>query len=398
MKVPALILSLFCYGGAIYMVTILFCQYQSNLDSSQSSMKRFNGSPIGRYPSFTFCIYAKKGKLFKNEKLQREYGLSKTDYYDLLAGDIKDTNLILSQIAYNEVVTGIDEFLEEFEVEDDTYQAYREWTPMKSTSALPLHQSYHDPTTNCFTYDTEYNKNVSLNALVVKFNITKFEQLFDQSGKIYIQAHYPGLMIRDMKTYLLKISNWQTLKPQNHNNQIDIQFPGVTLMRFRENAIDPCDPKLTDDDSEWMEHVNKHIRCIPPYWNNIADDQHDHDDFEACTSQKMLAKVKDFWPLDGGMKANEVFKNYTKPCNKMILFNNMNHKAYENFKDVLKIKFRVREEFYQEILNTRAFGMADLWANIGGYVGIFCGYSILQATNYFIATIRQLMMHTTKSS
>ena len=379
------------------MVTILFCQYQSNLDSSQSSMKRFNGSPLGRYPSFTFCIYAKEGKLFKNELLQREYGLGKNEYYELLAGEVNDTNLMLSRIAYNEVVIGIDEFLEEFEVEDDTYEAYKEWTPsMKNTSPLPLHQSYHDPTTNCFTYDTEYNETVSLNALVVKFNITKFQQLFDKSGKMYIQAHYPGLMIRDMKTYLLKISNWHLLNPTNGNSQIDIQFPGVTLMRFRENAIDPCDPKLTDDDSEWMEFVNKQIKCIPPYWNKIDDDHHDHDDYEVCNSQKMLGKIKEFWPMDGGIKANEVFKNYTKPCNKMIVFNNMNHRAYESVEDVLKIKLRMREEFYQEILNTRAFGMADLWANIGGYVGIFCGYSILQATNYFMDHLKNFMMHNKK--
>ena len=86
----------------------------------------------------------------------------------------------------------------------------------------------------------------------------------------------------------MKISNWHTLNPKNGNNEINIQFPGVTLMRFRENAIDPCDPKLTDDDSEWMEYVNNRLRCIPPYWNKIEDDHHDHDDFEVCSSQNML--------------------------------------------------------------------------------------------------------------
>ena len=397
MKVAAVILSLCCYGGAIYMVAIMFRQYQSNLDSSQSSMKRFNESPVGRYPSFTLCIYAKKGRLFKSEILQGEYGLSKKDYYDLLAGDKNDTNSILPQIEFNKVVTGLDEFLEEFEVEDYSYRTYSEWKPsIKDTVALPLRQSYRDPTTNCFTYDTEYNKTVSLNAVKIKFNITKFQQLFDNSGKMYVQAHYPGLMIRDMKTYLMKISNWHTLKPQNGNNEIRIQFPGVTLMHFRENAIEPCDPNLADDDSEWMEYVNEEIGCIPPYWNNTIKDHHDHESFDACNLQKLLGKIKDYWPIDGGIKSNEVFNNYKKPCNKMIVFNNVDHMAYEDVKDVLKIKLRIREEFYQEILNTRAFGLADLWANIGGYVGIFCGYSILQATNYFIANIKQFIIHTTK--
>ena len=110
----------------------------------------------------------------------------------------------------------------------------------------------------------------------------------------------------------------------------------------------------------------------------------------------MLDRVKDFWPMAGGIKANEVFKNYTKPCHKMIVFNNMNHRVYESAEDILKIKIRMREEFYQEILNTRAFGMADLWANIGGYVGIFCGYSILQATTYFMANVENFKMYNKK--
>ena len=37
------------------------------------------------------------------------------------------------------------------------------------------------------------------------------------------------------------------------------------------------------------------------------------------------------------------------------------------------IEITLQDEFYHEILNTRDFGMADLWASIGGYVGVFCG-------------------------
>ena len=78
-KIASVILPICCYGGTIYMVAILFCKYQSNLDSSQTSMKRFNESPVGKYPSFTFCINAEEGKLFNNEifinKLRSKYRL-----------------------------------------------------------------------------------------------------------------------------------------------------------------------------------------------------------------------------------------------------------------------------------------------------------------------------------
>ena len=57
----------------------------------------------------------------------------------------------------------------------------------------------------------------------------------------------------------------------------------------------------------------------------------------------------------------------------------------------LILEFRIRENFYQEILNVRDFGVDDLWGNIGGYVGIFCGYSILQGATYFIQKFQEII-------
>lgn len=234
-------------------------------------MKHHNQFTTGRHPSFTFCIYAGEGKLFKDEKLRREYGLSKRAYYDLLSGEVNDKNLIAAKIEFNKEVPGIDDVLEEFEVENDAYQSYNEWNPsMKNISKLFLDSSYQDPTTNCFTYNTQFDNTVSLHALKIKFNTTKFQRLFDQAGKLYVLAHYPGIMIRDMRTFLMKIRNWHNLKPENGNNEMKIQFIGITLMRFRENAVEPCDPKLIDDDSAWRQYVDKQIGCVPPYWNNIT--------------------------------------------------------------------------------------------------------------------------------
>ena len=61
----------------------------------------------------------------------------------------------------------------------------------------------------------------------------------------------------------------------------------------------------------------------------------------------------------------------------------------EDDPELLKIKIRIQEELYQEILNTRGFGMADLWASIGGYVGVFCGFSIHQAATSSISYLKR---------
>ena len=386
-KIISLISSICCYGGSIYMVTILFCQYYDNRDSSQASIKRFHELPTGRYPSFTFCIYAKYGNMFRNETLSKKFGLSKEAYYQILTGERNQTNFAFSNIRFDSAIIGIDDFLEEVEVEDNSYQTYTEWSSaMKDTIGSPFDQSYQDPRTNCFTYNTKYNRSISLYTLKVKFNIPKFQHLFDGSGKIYFQAHYPGTLIRSSKTFLLKLSHWENLKPENSNNQILIQLPGITLMRFRETAEDACDPSLIDDDAKWMQQVAQTIGCTPPYWNDNAGNRSTPRNI--CRSNKELGQIKAYWPVDEGILAHPIFETYRKPCNKMLIFNNV-FKDYENDPDLLKIKCRITEDFYQEILNTRGFGKAELWASIGGYLGVFCGISMHQVTIFLINNIKK---------
>ena len=196
--------------------------------------------------------------------------------------------------------------------------------------------------------------------------------------------------------FLMKVSHWENLKPENGNNQILIQLPGVTVMRFRENADDACDPNLLDDDAKWKKEVVKTIGCIPPYWNNNTEShlptnniiQNYDIPVMICNSQKKLNLLKSYWPVDGGILANPLFNSYMKPCIKMTIFNTI-YKDMEDDPELLKIKIRIQEELYQEVLNTRGFGMADLWASIGGYVGVFCGFSIHQAATSFICYLKR---------
>ena len=68
---------------------------------------------------------------------------------------------------------------------------------------------------------------------------------------------------------------------------------------------------------------------------------------------------------------------YDEPCLKMTIIANsqvINNAAVGN--SILTINYLVDE--YQLIRNSRAFGFESLWSQIGGVVGIFLGYSLLQ--------------------
>ena len=393
-SIISIISKIFCYGGTIYMIAILFSQYHKNLDSSQASLKRFNEFPTGKYPSFTVCIYAKKGKLIKDEVLTKKFGLKRTVYYKLLTGDGNRTNLHIPKIPFDTVIFGVDDFLKYFGARDDSHLTYNQWNVKdENTEGFPLNRSYQDPTTNCFTYETEHNSTVSLSSILIEFDIKKVEKLVGKSAKLYIHAHYPGQLIRNTKTYLMNIKVSDQMELKRRLNQYMIRISGVTLMRFRDTANDACDPTVIDDDAEWKKRVVKKAGCSPPYWNNNSINHGEHN--EICSSKEELALIQKYLPRNDKFLAHEIFKTYRKPCNKMIISNSILNNYYEKQK-TLMIKITLQDEFYHEILNTRDFGMADLWASIGGYVGVFCGYSVLHATDYLIDSLKKISMYSRK--
>ena len=189
----------------------------------------------------------------------------------------------------------------------------------------------------------------------------------------------------------MKIKHFNELGPENGNNRMDISFSGVTLMRFRETAADACDPELINDDHEWKKRVIGEIGCIPPYWNNNTDDNQQPK--RVCNSKPELELIKEYWRKGNNKLAKKVFRKYTKPCTSFVqlIINSIVRHDY-SAPDILEIKIRLQDDFYEEIFNTRAISVADLWANIGGYVGIFCGYSLLQATSYLMANFKKCII------
>ena len=45
-------------------------------------------------------------------------------------------------------------------------------------------------------------------------------------------------------------------------------------------------------------------------------------------------------------------------------------------------------DFVDETKNVRSFGIADLWASIGGYIGMVLGFSFLQVPDIVSSIIR----------
>ena len=50
----------------------------------------------------------------------------------------------------------------------------------------------------------------------------------------------------------------------------------------------------------------------------------------------------------------------------------------QNPRDEILVKFVYVDDTFNEVINIQEFGFESLWSSVGGFVGIFLGYSLLQ--------------------
>ena len=157
-------------------------------------------------------------------------------------------------------------------------------------------------------------------------------------------------------------------------------------MRMRPNAKQKCNPIDQSDDIHWMKHVVEHIGCIPQYWTRFVQ----RPLLSECNSKSQYYEASRYLPMTNRTGANMIFSMYKRPCNKMKITTGV---KFLNFyrEDVLKVDFRYLSNEYEEIKNVRDIGLENLVANIGGYVGMLLGVSLLQCSTFLITISQKLI-------
>ena len=78
----------------------------------------------------------------------------------------------------------------------------------------------------------------------------------------------------------------------------------------------------------------------------------------------------------------DVLESYEQPCVEMSNLVMVN-KDLPQEKGKFKMMLRYTEDTYQKIENTKGFTFETFVSGVGGFIGIFCGYSMLQIPETF---------------
>lgn len=377
-----------CGGLSIYATYRQFKRYFENADAPMISFTPFNEIPGDDvYPDVTFCfseIPKGSGSLYDNPDLLK-HNLTKKIYQKLLTGDAttwseksNDTNI--ADINFDNITTQLEDVILYY------YVTLLEG-PSPLTRDQVMEKTFQIPGKVCFTRSFEKLLGNSL------ITVESFKMRLSNSY-VTVFIHYPGNVLRTVfgMDWIWKSSLTVTkANIKDVTNKYELMITQMNVLKKRKDAVAPCDPTPTDDIRFWKQ-LHTSLDCIPSYWKQIFQSINlTSTNTSNCSSFKEFQRVQNMiWtdPMAKQVKIKEdIFSSFTMPCNEMNIIVGTQEKTKkkctqskakcnaEKNDALLKISYRLQK--YQEVRNVRDFGLESLLSYIGGYVGIFVGYSLL---------------------
>ena len=88
--------------------------------------------------------------------------------------------------------------------------------------------------------------------------------------------------------------------------------------------------------------------------------------------------IKKYMTTTQAYRYDDIARLCKPPCDEMSLVTNFYQKPEKQGLEFLTIVMYYDRHSFQEIINRRAFGLEAFWSSVGGFVGIFLGYSLMQ--------------------
>ena len=290
---------------------------------------------------------------------------------------------------------------------------------------FPFRLSYQDPTRVCYT--PKLNHSITKVHDYLTLDLEKMSELLTNNNlgselpylRIYI--HMQGQFIRTLGR---EVANYATpdllnehcefitgvysgTKKQNwlcYGSKIIFLLSQVSFLKKRHDGVIPCDKDLKNEDNKIITSIMRKVGCIPSYWKELAPK---NVNYPVCKTAFQYEKI---YGYVSNLELSRAL--FTPPCEEMLVVTNIMKergrrrkekymdKNTKKFVSYLDLQFIQGSEMFQQIDNVQDFGVESCWSAIGGFVGIFVGYSLMQLpellAEYCIFLKRKIMSHLQK--
>lgn len=385
-----------CFTVVVYLTCKDIKRYLDNNDTTVIEFQKFNASPNDKYPVITLCFHGKYGKftLIYKEEVLRNYGLSVTQYRNMIIGNSNETELeILNLPDFSLVTPTLEEMalsfsttnrndravniMQKYKNENESHISQnKSFIPLLKDSYWPFYLSYQNPEQICYSQRSEFKQNFIKSSDYIRLN-TGLLNYMQEVGYVDIYLHYGGQTLRSFVKEVTSIA--VTKHPPDKS--VRIQVSGFSVIKRRLDANIPCNPNFENEDIDFLNHVTKKINCTPPYWKNLEGIA---SDLKPCVSSSNLQEAYKYSQYGN---VGNVLDLLHPPCSEMTMISSIDSITGS----LLEVKFQYRNDKYWEIKNTRDFGMTSLWSDVGGFVGIFLGFSLFQLVEILLNKVFRLI-------
>ena len=369
-------------------------RYGEDRNSTSIAYKKYGETLDDQYPTFSVCFSGDGLYQIDDSVLYTAYGLHSTDYKAMLNGESAfeydyspSTRLYTKSIvtptfktnfSFKDIVSNkfqLSDIIEHTSlVAENRYQSVfydkREVLAITLLSLLkhehlkkpPFYISYQTQNLTCLTRESS----PQLDLIRLNDSFTLDTSLLESKTELKIFIHYPGQLVRSFDS-----PSYTSVLDSARDKSMRFKVSQTTLLRKRSVQDQSCNEDITNHDLFLKDSVTNSTGCILPFWQAIAKTD---SLVKECNSPKEL---KDANEIRRDFK--KMLKDYEAPC--IDMFSSVVWNMLENWKTCdgcTYIEIQYLEKYYEEIQQSKDFGFQDFISNLGGFIGIFLGYSMLQ--------------------
>ena len=391
-QVLSVLFQLGCFILAGYLSYQQFEQYALNEDSSILGFHQFNKGPEDLYPAYTVCINSyDRGSIFRNNEnfLNIEHYPSRLVYNQILQGKCcNDKTIVAKALAmdYEDVLdVNIKDYLLHKTTINKVGDVIHDWDHESNDPLDTFYLSYQDPNMVCMTNKVRYSPNLHLKRDFLLFDAEKMYVNLMARSKLYYHIiidffiHQPGSLISMLNDPILRLNALQIEFLRNTSRFVNVRVNQVEVLEKREDAEIRCNKSLTDFDLTYKESVVKSIGCIPRYWNHFLNnsgiEKMEETRIPNCKTKDQYLHASQYQPLyfQNGSKL------FRQPCRQMTVSYDMSTSDISYKAGELGLTIYYGSENYKLFRNVQSYGIYDLTSQFGGIIGMFLGFSLMQA-------------------
>ena len=373
-----------------FSTTIWCClEFGKNEDMCEVSYKRFLQDDQSIYPELTVII---PYQLNENAFQSLGADMNVSTFNQILLGQEWDDEIL--KISLEDVKLKSDNYL----ISSCTISSYLdECRPIKINEKMFLAGSIS------LAFQLPRDKLTSYATFRLRKSIFR-NGAFPENRELTIIFQYPNRIYRSQGSLFdigEHFSNGFDIEDEKHKNHVvDFQIRDMEVLQRRKKRGNECLEDY-DYDKKKQEEMMSEVGCRPLFWNHSTIDR-------ICQNQAefthLIKRNTEIWS-----RLNQTAENDIPPCREIqkLQVDHTVKTAKKAFAERYKIKdiefqdigndtwfeitLRIQTDTFKEIKQKRAYTPQSLVGNIGGYLGLFIGFTLLDLFDSMMACYSKIL-------